>query len=134
MRRRAPVVAILAVVGGGCAQPDDRTPEGAVREFAAASARGDAQRVVEMLDRAALDRLSAQAREASDLAGGGVDLRPADLLAVGFEATDMQLAEVRRVDEGGKDDALVRVKDADGRETEVRLRLHEGSWKIVLDL
>jgi hypothetical protein len=130
MRRPA---ALLAAALLSCSQPDDRTPEGAVAEFIAAAARGDAVRVVQMIDAATLARLRARAREASDLAGGGVDLDPVDLVAVGFEPARMEVKDVRRRSLKGAD-AVVLVQGTDGRNAEVRLRSEQHRWKVVLDL
>jgi len=129
MRRGAALLAIAL----GCAQPDDKSVEGAVMQFVAAAEQGDADRVVKMLDRSTLDRLGARAREASDLAGGGVSLNPADVVAVGFEPADMRIARVTTASlKGG--DAVAVVHGADGRTVQVRLRSESGRWKLVLDL
>jgi hypothetical protein len=128
MRAALAVAAMTA-----CAQPDDRSVEGAVALFVAAADRGDSSRVVGMLDATTLDRLRVRAREASDLAGGGVSLGPADVLAVGFEPARVRVARVEKVVRGGAD-ATAWVRGSDGKTVEVRLRSERGRWKIVLDL
>lgn len=100
----------------------------------AASLRGDAQRVVDLLDKGTKNRLIARAREASDLAGGGVVLEPKDLLAVGFESSTMEVAEVQSKGDPAEGRATVVVKSTDGRAVEVRVTREEGLWKVVLDL
>ena len=125
-----PAVVTFALVA--CARPDDRSVRVAVEQFVAAAERGDADRVVGMLDASTLDRLRARAREASDLAGGGVTLGPTDVLAVGFEPARIRVA---RVDEGTRRDAeaTALVRGTDGTTVPLRLRLEGGRWKIVLE-
>jgi len=133
MKRLGGVLCAAVALLSACSRPDDRTADGAVRAFAAAASRGDAQLVASMLDDRTLERLRVRAREASDLAGGGVDLTPVDLLAVGFEPPRMEIAktEVRAKKHG---EAIVRVSGSDGPAVDVRLRSRLGRWKIVLDL
>lgn len=101
-------------------------------QFVAAAEQGDADRVVKMLDASTLERLRARAREASDLAGGGVSLSPADIIAVGFEPATMPVVRVTASRKGG--DAVAVVHGTDGRTVQVRLRSESGRWKLVLDL
>ena len=128
MRRLVVAFALFA----GCARPDDRSIKVAVEQFVAAAERGDADRVVAMLGASTVDRLRARAREASDLAGGGVTLGPTDVLAVGFEPARIRVA---RVDEGTRRDgeATALVRGTDGTTVPLRLRLEAGRWRIVLE-
>jgi hypothetical protein len=123
-------LAALAVFAG-CARPDDRSTSGAIDQFVSAAGRGDSDRVVEMLDASTIERLRARAREASDLAGGGVNLGPADVLAVGFEPARLRPARVETTSRRGAD-ATVRLHGADGATVTVKLRSEHGRWKIVL--
>lgn len=102
-------------------------------QFVTAAEQGDADRVVKMLDASTLERLRARAREASDLAGGGVSLSPADIVAVGFEPATMPVVRVTTASSKGGD-AVAVVHGTDGRTVQVRLRSESGRWKLVLDL
>src|SRR5690606_365510 len=103
-----------AALSGACG---DRSadPVRAAQAFAAAAQRGDMDAVYPLLERAAVERLTAAAAQASDQVGGRRRIEPAEMLQIVDVDPNFELASAELVDDGAgppgpEDGAVARVR------------------------
>jgi hypothetical protein len=121
------VVAALALTGCSAGA---RSPEGAVRKLADASAAGDHAVVWSLLGPETKRRLEAQARHAAPIAGRRA-IAPEDLIAVGWEPPRFRLTSIKLRERRG-DEAQVEVRGPAGQVDVVRCVRVGDRWSIEL--
>ncbi len=108
----------------------ERTPVSAVRALIAASATQDRKEVYQLLGahtRAALDERAKTAREMA----GHRDVRPEEMLAVGWTSPAYQPSAVEEINVSG-DHATVEVVGPHGQRDRVECVREGGAWRIEL--
>lgn len=107
-----------------------RSPEGAVRALAEASADGDRAQVWRLLGPATRARLDANARRAAELSGRR-PFRPEEMLAVGWFPPRFRAEDVRELAREGAT-ATVEVTGAHGERVQVACIRDGSAWKVEL--
>lgn len=148
----AAVALATAVAGRGC-EVDDDGPVSAVQDFLVAVDTGELASLYDQLGPATQAGLTAEAKRASDLAGGAHRFQAVDMLGVRTSALSgpRTLRLIERVrspaaapadDSGGSADAgavvderaVVEVQRADGTAGTLDVVLLDGVWRVELPL
>lgn len=122
--RRLALAALLLLGCGG----DD--PLAAVEQFQRAAEQGARAEVFALLGPVTKARLEADARRAADLSGRR-NVRPEELLAIGWSPRRFRAVELRLVAKAG-DHAEVEADGEHGEREVLQLVRSEGRWRIEL--
>lgn len=128
-----------AALAGACG---DRSgdPVRAAQAFTAAVQRGDMNAVYPLLERAATERLTAAAAQASDQVGGRRRIEPAEMLQIVDVDPNFELASAELVGDGdpseAKDGELAQVRLLGSQQESHTLTLvrEEGAWRVRIPL
>jgi hypothetical protein len=107
-----------------------RSPEAAVRALTEAAEAGDRTTVYRLLGPATRARLAADVARAA-VAAGRRDLKPEDLLGVGWSPPRWRAVEFDTIARGGGR-ATVEVRGRDGEREQVSCVLSDGRWQVEL--
>jgi len=119
----------MLLAGVGCSA-GARSPEGAVRKLADASAAGDRDAVWGLLGPDTRRRLEEEAKRAAPVAGRRA-IAPEELIAVGWEPPRFRLTGIRLREKRG-DEAQVEVRGANGEVDRVRCVRVGDRWAVEL--
>ncbi|MCY1070888.1 hypothetical protein OV090_39475 [Nannocystis sp. RBIL2] len=128
-----------AALAGACG---DRSgdPVRAAQAFTAAVQRGDMNAVYPLLERAATERLTAAAAQASDQVGGRRRIEPAEMLQIVDVDPNFELASAELVGDAdpseAKDGELAQVRLLGSQQESHTLTLvrEEGAWRVRIPL
>jgi hypothetical protein len=123
--RLVPALLLFAACSAGT-----RSPTGAVRALAEAAQAGDRAEVWRLVGPETRGRLESDARKVAALSGRR-EVKPEQLLAVGWFSPRMQLVSMRELDREG-DRATVEVVGSRGEHEPVRCVRVGGAWKVEL--
>jgi hypothetical protein len=121
-----------AALSGACGG-EAASPVGTAQAFAAAVQRGDMQAVLPLLERAAAERLSAAAEQASDQVGGRRSIQPAEMLQIVDVPPTFELAQAELVDDDGQT-AHVRLVGAQQESHTLTLVREDGAWHVRIPI
>jgi len=121
-------VALAAAVGGRGCGGADRTPDGAVRAFAAAARAGDRETMLELLGPKTRAWLADSAARGGRMVGGSHGWSAVDLIGTGPTSGAARIAV--RSQGGGV--ARVDVVDEQGNRSDLEVVEVDGRWRVEL--
>ena len=121
---------VVSLVLAACGDKE-APPVTAARQFATAVRSGNVEKVLEMVDATARDRIREAAQRASDQVGGRRSVESHEMLQIvdvdpSFQVATAQLAR------GDETSATVVLTGADGTTHELQLVQEEGQWRVTI--
>jgi hypothetical protein len=120
------------VLGSGCAD-DEPPPVRAAKRYVEAVRAGDVEEVLTLVQKSAMEHLTAAAARASDQVGGRRSIEPVEMLQIVDADPRFELAEATVVAEGSGA-ATVRLVGADESVRELDLVEEDGQWRVRIPL
>ncbi len=112
---------------------DAKTPEAAAKAFVQAAQRGDTDKLLPLLEHAALGRLQTAAERASHHVGGRRTIGPHEMLQVTDVDPMLRVARVEVLDNDGAT-AHVRLHGSQGQSAELALIYEDDAWRVQIPL
>lgn len=112
---------------------DAKTPEAAAKAFIQAAQRGDTEKLLPLLENAALGRLQTAAERASHHVGGRRTIGPHEMLQVTDVDPMLRVARVEVLDDNGAI-AHVRLHGGQGQSAELALIFEDDAWRVQIPL
>ncbi len=110
-----------------------KTPEAAAKAFILAAQRGDTEKLLPLLENAALGRLQTAAERASHHVGGRRTIGPHEMLQITDVDPMLRVARVEVLDNDGAT-ARVRLHGSQGKSAELALIFEDDAWRVQIPL
>lgn len=127
------LIMITVLSSVGCSS-GDQTPEGAVRQLIQAVEELDADKAYALLAAETRKALAGRAAMATEHTGGRRQLKPAELLLLGLDQTQLEADSIEVLEQTEQRARVKLVNNKKKVKDELQLVKEDGRWRVRLDL